>query len=151
MPFAVKAILNLPIHEYNNTICRFYARDVNVDWCKHGTHEIDNIEKAEFCGKNTDSSLSSLDDLDIPRRPWGEHDCEANAGQLLCKNKTNMGNLPLSCWKKIEIFKIVRFQSLIFTSKPKGYLLQTTKLWEKLIVITEERKKAMKPKEEVCS
>ena len=23
----------------------------------------------------------------IPRRPWDEHDCEANAGQLLCKNK----------------------------------------------------------------
>ena len=70
---------------------------------------------------------------------------------FFAKTKTNMGNLPLSCWKKIEIFKIVRFQSLIFTSKPKGYLLQTTKLWEKLIVITEERKKAMKPKEEVCS
>ena len=29
----------------------------------------------------------------IPRRPWDEHDCEANAGQLLCKNKTNRGNL----------------------------------------------------------
>ena len=23
----------------------------------------------------------------IPRWPWEEHDCEANAGQLLCKNK----------------------------------------------------------------
>ena len=54
-------------------------------------------------------------------------------------------------WKTIEIFKKVKFQSFNFTSKPKGYLLQTTKLWEKLIVITEERKKAMKPKEEVCS
>ena len=29
----------------------------------------------------------------IPRRPWDEHDCETNAGQLLCKNKTNRGNL----------------------------------------------------------
>ena len=28
---------------------------------------------------------------------------------LLCKNKTNIGNLPLSCWKTIEIFKTVRF------------------------------------------
>ena len=27
----------------------------------------------------------------IPRRPWDEHNCEANAGQLLCKNKTNRG------------------------------------------------------------
>ena len=23
----------------------------------------------------------------IPRGPWGEHDFEAKAGQLLCKNK----------------------------------------------------------------
>ena len=37
------------------------------------------------------SSLSSLDDLDIPRRPWGERDCEANAGQLLCKKKNKQG------------------------------------------------------------
>ena len=29
----------------------------------------------------------------IPRRSWDGHDCEANAGQLLCKNKTNRGNL----------------------------------------------------------
>ena len=28
---------------------------------------------------------------------------------LFCKNKTNIGNLPLSCWKTIEIFKTVRF------------------------------------------
>ena len=44
------------------------------------------------------------------------------------KTKPNIGNLPLSRWKTIEILKIVRFQSLNFTSKPKGYLLQTTKL-----------------------
>ena len=44
-----------------------------------------------------------------------------------------MGNLPLSLWKTIEVSKIVRFQSLNFTSKPKVYLFQTTKLWEKLI------------------
>ena len=56
----------------------------------------------------------------------------------------------MSRWKTIEISKIVRFQSLNLTSKPKGYLLLTTKLWEKLIVpVTEERKKATKPKEEV--
>ena len=42
----------------------------------------------------------------------------------------------------IETLKIVRFQSLNFTSKPKGYLLQTTKLWE-------ERKERRSPKEEV--
>ena len=35
------------------------------------------------------------------------------------------------------------------TSKPKGYLLQTTKLWEKLIVLNRRMKKATKPKEEV--
>ena len=47
---------------------------------------------------------------------------------FFAKTKTNIGNLPLSRWKTIEILKIVKFQSLNFTSKPKGYLLQTTKL-----------------------
>ena len=42
---------------------------------------------------------------------------------FFAKTKTNIGNLPLSRWKTIEILKIVRFQSLNFTS-----LLQTTKL-----------------------
>ena len=60
-----------------------------------------------------------------------------------------LGNLPLRHWKTIEILQIVRFQSLNFTSKPKGYLLQTTKMWEKLIVLKRRRKKATKPKEEV--
>ena len=32
-------------------------------------------------------ALQAIDKLRIPRRPWDEHDCEANAGQLLCKNK----------------------------------------------------------------
>ena len=64
--------------------------------------------------------------------------------------KTNIGNLPRSRWKTIEILKTVRFQSLNFTSKPKGYLLQTeTKLLEKLIVLNRRKKKATKPKEEV--
>ena len=49
----------------------------------------------------------------------------------------------------IEISKKVRSQSLNFTSKPKGYLLQRTKLWEKLIVLNRRKKKATKPKEEV--
>ena len=51
------------------------------------------------------------------------------------KTKTNIGNLPLGRWKTIVILNIVRFQSLKFTSKPKGYLLGTTKLGEKLIVL----------------
>ena len=45
----------------------------------------------------------------IPQRPWDEHDCEANAGQLLCKNKNKPEKFALSHWKKIEILKIVRF------------------------------------------
>ena len=45
----------------------------------------------------------------------------------------------------IEISKKVRSQSLNFTSKPKGYLLQTTKLWEKLIVLNRRKRKATKP------
>ena len=70
---------------------------------------------------------------------------------FFAKTKTNVGNMPLNRWKTIEILKAVRLQSLNFTSKPKGYLLQTTKLREKLIVLTEERKKGTKPKEEVSS
>ena len=65
------------------------------------------------------------------------------------KTKTNIGNLPRSRWKTIEILKTVRFQSLNFTSKPKGYLLQTTKFWERLIVLNRRKKKASKPKEDV--
>ena len=42
----------------------------------------------------------------ISRRPWDEHDCEANASQRLWKKKK--GNLTLSRWKTIEILKIVR-------------------------------------------
>ena len=58
------------------------------------------------------------------------------------KKKKNIDNLPLSRWKMIEISKIVRFQSLNFTSKPMGYLLQTTKLWEKLIVLNRRKEKS---------
>ena len=32
-----------------------------------------------------------IDKFRIPRRPWDEHDCEANAGQLLYKNKNKHG------------------------------------------------------------
>ena len=68
---------------------------------------------------------------------------------FFAKTNTNVGNLPLSLWKTIETLKRVRFQCLNFTSKPKGYLLQTTKMWEKLIVLKRRRKKATKAKEEV--
>ena len=60
---------------------------------------------------------------------------------FFAKTKTNIGNLLLSRWKTIEILKTVRFQSLNFTSKPKGYLLQTTKSWEKLIVLYRRKEK----------
>ena len=40
----------------------------------------------------------------------------ANAGQLDFFAKT----IPLRHWKTIVILKIIRFQSLNFTSKPKG-------------------------------
>ena len=32
-------------------------------------------------------ALQAIGKFRIPRRPWDELDCEANAGQLLCKNK----------------------------------------------------------------
>ena len=86
----------------------------------------------------------------IPRWPWEEHDSEANAGGSTSLQKQRQTvNLPLSRWKTIEILKIIRFQRLHFFSKSKGYLLQTTKLWEKQIVLNRRRKKVTKPKEEV--
>ena len=60
---------------------------------------------------------------------------------FFAKTKTNIGYLPLIRWKTIEIFKIVRFQSLNFTSKPKRYLFQTTKLWKKLIELNRTKEK----------
>ena len=84
----------------------------------------------------------------IPRRPWDEHDCEANGRvNFFAKTKSNIRDLPLGRWKTIENLKIIWFQSLNFTSKRKGHLLQTTTLWWKLIVLN--RRSATKPKEEV--
>ena len=40
-----------------------------------------------------------------------------------------------------EIMKIVRFQSLNYTSKLKGYLFQTTKLREELVTSTNRQVK----------
>ena len=37
---------------------------------------------------------------------------------FFAKAKINIGNFPLRHWKTIEILKIIRFQSLNFTSKP---------------------------------
>ena len=65
---------------------------------------------------------------------------------FFAETKPNIVNLPLSRWKTIEILKIVRFQRLHFISKSKGYLLQTTKLWEKQIVLNRRREKATKPR-----
>ena len=65
---------------------------------------------------------------------------------FFAKTKTNIGNLLLSHWKTIEILKIVTFQNLNFISKSKGYLLQTTKLWEKLIVFNRRREKSEEAK-----
>ena len=61
---------------------------------------------------------------------------------FFAKTKTNIGNLPLGRWKTIVILNIVRFQSLKFTCKPKGYLLGTTKLGEKLIVLKRRKLKS---------
>ena len=43
------------------------------------------------------------------------------APDFFAKTKINIGNFPLRHWKTIVILKIIRFQSLNFTSKPKGY------------------------------
>ena len=55
---------------------------------------------------------------------------------FLAKTKTNRGKLRLSHSKMIEIMKVVRFQSLNYTSKLKGYLFQNAKLREELVVLS---------------
>ena len=70
----------------------------------------------------------------IPQRPWDEYDCEANTGQW-------------RQWKTIEILKVVRFQSLNFTSKPKGL---NNKIVGKADHTSQKKeKKVRSPKEEV--
>ena len=85
----------------------------------------------------------------IPDGPGTSTTARLMRVNFFTKTKTNMGNLPRSRWKMIEISKKGRSQSLNFTSKRKGYLLQTTKFWEKLIVLNRRKKKATKPKEQV--
>ena len=52
----------------------------------------------------------------IPRRPWDEHDCEANAGQLLYKNKNKHGQFAAESLendrnlKKSKISKLKLYQ-----------------------------------------
>ena len=67
----------------------------------------------------------------------------------LAKTK-RIRKVRLSRWKRIEIMKIIRFQSSNFNSNLKEYLFQTTKPWEELVVPPEKEKKAqLKPREEV--
>lgn len=69
---------------------------------------------------------------------------------FLDNTKTNIGKLRLGRWKTIEIMKIIGFQSPNFTGKLPGYLFQSTKLWEELVVLTKKWKKLrLKPKEEI--
>ena len=55
----------------------------------------------------------------------------------------------LSGWKTIEIFKIVRFQSLNLSVSQRDSCCKQQNCWISLSYLTEERKKATKPKEEV--
>ena len=54
----------------------------------------------------------------FPDAPWTSAIARLMTVNVFAKTKTNIDNLPLSRWKTIEISKIVRFQSLNFTSKP---------------------------------
>ena len=49
--------------------------------------------------------------------------------------------MRLSRWKTIQNMKIMRFQSLNFTSTLKGYLFQTVKLWKELVELKQTLKK----------
>ena len=64
------------------------------------------------------------------------------APDFFAKTKINIGNFPLRHWKTIVILKIIRFQSLNFTSKPKG----NNEIVEILRRINRRKKKATKPK-----
>ena len=74
------------------------------------------------------------------RRPWDEHNCKASAGQLLCKNKNKHRQFAAESLENDRNLKHSNISKLKLISKSKGYLLQTIKLWEKLIVyLTEKR------------
>ena len=100
-------------------------------------------------GEKACSHVSGIGKFLIPRRSWTSTIERLMRVNFFAKTKPNKGNLPLSRWKTIEILKTERFQSLNFTSKPKGYLLQTIKLWEKLIVLKRRKLKSDEAKEEV--
>ena len=53
----------------------------------------------------------------IPRRPWDEHDCEANASQLLCKNKNKHRQFAAEWLENDRNFKISKLKII---SKAKG-------------------------------
>ena len=75
----------------------------------------------------------------IPRRPWKENDCEANAGQLLYKNQN-----------KDRYFAAESLENdWNLQNSEISKLLQKSKLWEKLIVLNRRKKKATKPKDEL--
>ena len=88
----------------------------------------------------TSKGHGSISKFHIPRRPWEERLLSMIARLMRvnfsAKIKTNKGKLRLSHSKMIEIMKIVRFQSFNYTSKLKGYLFQTAKLREELVVLS---------------
>ena len=55
---------------------------------------------------------------------------------FLARTHTNISKLRQSRWKTIEIMKIVQSSNVTSKLKLKGYLFQTKKLWEDLIVLT---------------
>ena len=74
-------------------------------------------------------------------------------GEKACSHVSGIGKfrIPRRPWTSTieRLMGVNFFQSLNFTSKPKGYLLQTIKLWEKLIVLKRRKLKSDEAKEEI--
>ena len=75
-------------------------------------HQPQNLMRKQFM---------SIGKFCIPWRPWDKHDCKANGGQFLYKNKNKHRQFVVELLENDRNLKKVR---LNFTSKPKGYLLQ---------------------------
>ena len=71
-------------------------------------------------------------------------------GEKACSHVSGIGKFRISRrpWTSTieRLMGVNFFQSLNFTSKPKGYLLQTIKLWEKLIALKRKKIKSNEAK-----
>ena len=81
---------------------------------------------------------SAIGKFGILRRTWDEHDCEANAGQLLGKNKNKHRQIAAESLENDTNHENNKISRLKLYQYAEGiYLFQTAKLWKELVELTE--------------